>query len=199
MLLSAGEYRYEIRRGRDPIASERVRFVGGIINGSRRMADGLSHYEVEATVDAEASVQRVSVRYESSLFRRNVTYEADGEMLRGSVSALAGRNEVVIKLGRFREVDAAGFVIFRALTIAHLRARGTPRWTGRVAVIDPATLVASSMKQNCRRDDESGRHWTYEPRMGDVEEIELDEAGKIVRRRDNRGIETVLTGFDEAG
>jgi hypothetical protein len=199
MILPAGAYRYEIRRGGDRIASEETRLGDGTIAGSRRSADGLTRYELDAAIDAEGLVRRVSVRYASSLFKRNVTYEADGEMLRGSVSALAGRNEVVIKLGRFREIDVAGFVIFRALTIMHMQVRGTARWTGRVAVIDAGTLVAAALKQNCRREDESGRRWLYEPRMGDAEEIELDEAGRIVRRRDNRGVETVLTGVDTAG
>lgn len=199
MILPAGAYRYEIRRGGDRIASEETRLGKGTLTGTRRSADGLTRYELDAAIDAEGQVRRVSVRYASSLFRRSVTYEADGEMLRGSVSALAGRNEVVIKLGRFREIDAAGFVIFRALTIMHVRMRGTARWTGRVAVIDAGTLVAAPLKQNCRREDESGRRWLYEPRMGDAEEIEIDEVGRIVRRRDNRGVEIVLTGFDATG
>lgn len=199
MMLPAGAYRYEIRRGGDRIASEETRLGAATITGSRRSADGLTGYELDAAIDAAGLVQRVSVRYASSLFKRNVTYEADGEMLRGSVSALAGRNEVVIKLGRFREIDAAGFVIFRALTIMHVRARGTALWTGRVAVIDAGTLVAASLKHNCRREDDNGRRWLYEPRMGDAEEIEIDEAGRLVRRRDNRGGETVLTGFEAAG
>src|SRR5438445_6096499 len=129
MILPAGVYRYELRRGGDRIASEETRLGDGTITGSRRSADGLTRYELDAAIDAEGLVRRVSVRYASSLFKRNVTYEADGEMLRGSVSALAGRNEVVIKLGRFREIDAAGFVIFRALTIMHMQVRGTVRWT----------------------------------------------------------------------
>ena len=29
--------------------------------------------------------------------------------------------------------------------------------------------------------------------MGDAEEIELDDAGIVIRRRDSRGVETVLT------
>lgn len=198
MLLPAGEYRYEIRRGNVLIASEYTRIADGIYTGSRRAADGLNRYEMRASIDADGLVRRVSVRYESSLFKRDATYEAGDEMLRGSVSALAGRNEVLIKLGRFREIDVAGFVIFRALTISHVRARGTSRWTGRVALIDPATLVAASIKQNCRQTDESGRRWMYEPRMGDAEEIETDEAGTVIRRRDNRGTETVLLSGQES-
>jgi hypothetical protein len=82
--------------------------------------------------------------------------------------------------------------LFRALIIARVRARGQTRWTGRVASIDPATLVAASHKQSARAADPGLRKWIYEPRMGDSEEIELDAEGRIIRRRDNRGTETIL-------
>jgi hypothetical protein len=138
------------------------------------------------------------LRYVSSLFKRNAHYVVEDDTLRGSVSALAGRNEVIVNLGRFREVDAGGFVLFRTLIVAHVRARGQARWTGRVAAIDPNTLVAASIKHNCRRIDEAGKRWIYELRMGDSEEIELDDAGRIVRRRDNRGLESILISYEAA-
>ena len=95
------------------------------------------------------------------------------------------------KLGRYGEVDA-DLVIFRALTIAHIRERGQTRWTGRIAAIDPNTLVAVTSKQSCRQRGNDPHLWIYEPRMGDSEEIEIDDAGIVLRRRDSRGVETVL-------
>jgi len=81
------------------------------------------------------------------------------------------------------------------MILAHVRARGQVRWTGRVAIIDPNTLVAAALKQNCRQTDAAGLRWAWEARMGDTEEIELDNAGTIVRQRDSWGVEKVLTEF----
>jgi hypothetical protein len=197
-MLPSGSYRYEHRRAGAMLAIENARLAGGVLEAERIPADGLSRLTVEATLDAAGYVSRISLRYSANLFKRNATYEADGENFRGSVSAMAGRNEIVIKLGRFREVEVSGLVLFRALILAHLQARAQSRWTGRVAVLDPSTLVAASLKQNCRRADDDGRRWLYEPRMGDAEEIELDHAGCIVRRRDDRGTEAVLIAFTPA-
>jgi hypothetical protein len=192
MIIPAGDYRYEIRRGRELVAIEETRLNDSKIVATRVTGNGLSRHEVEAVIDPAGFVRTVSVRYSSSLFKRNASYEADEDNLRGSISALAGRNEIMVQLGRFREIDAVGLILFRALIIAHIRSRNQSRWTGRVGVIDPNTLVAAAIKQNCRSCDATGRLWTYEPRMGDFEEIELDDAGRIVRRRDNRGSESVL-------
>ena len=192
MIIPAGDYRYEIRRGREPEAIEETRLSEDKIISTRVTGNGLSRHEVEAVIDPAGFVRTVSVHYSSSLFKRNAIYEADEDDLRGSISALAGHNEIIVKLGRYREIDAVGLVLFRALIIAHVRSRNQPSWTGRVGVIDPSTLVAAAIKQNCRNRDASGRLWTYEPRMGDFEEIELDDAGRVVRRRDNRGSESVL-------
>ncbi|HYB92170.1 MAG TPA: hypothetical protein VEC38_14130 [Candidatus Binataceae bacterium] len=191
MILAQGEYRYEIRRAGDLIAIEEERVEPRKLSGVRRSPDGANRHEVRADLDDEERVLKVTVRYERGPFARMATYEASGEFLRGRVSALAGSNDVTVKLGRFREIDA-DLVLFRALTIGHIRARGEERWTGRVATIDPNTLVATLQKQSCRRRDGAGRLWVYEPRMGDVEEIEIDADGRIVRRRDSRGTETVL-------
>ena len=192
MILPVGTYRYEFRHAGEVSLLEETTFDGSAIVGSRRALDGSSLHEVEAFVSAEGLVQRVRLRYVRGPFSRNATYEAGEDFLRGSVSALGSRNAVAAKLGRFREVDA-DFVLFRALTIARVRARGQTRWTGRVTTIDSATLVATSNKQSTRALDESGLRWSYEPRMGDSEEIEIDPEGRIIRRRDNRGRETILT------
>jgi hypothetical protein len=69
------------------------------------------------------------------------------------------------------------------------------RWTGRVAIIDPNTLVAAALKQNCRQTDQDGLRWAWEARMGDSEEIELDAAGTLVRQRDSWGVEKVLVDY----
>jgi hypothetical protein len=191
-MLPIGDYRYEIRRFGEIVAIEEARLDGTTIVAGRRSADGLSHHQVEAALDTEHHVSRVMLHYSSSLFTRKASYEAVEDNFSGHISALASRNEIVVKLGRFREVDAVGLVIFRALLIDHMRKRGQARWTGRVAVIDPNTLVAASIKQNCAQRDGAGRFWNYEARMGDTEEIELDDAGRITRRRDNRGLITEL-------
>jgi hypothetical protein len=191
MLIPTGEYRYEIRRGGQVVAIEEERFDGTRIAGARSTSDGSNRHEVEAELGSDGTVRRVSVRYARGPFTRKATYEAAEDFLRGIVSAVGGRNAITAKLGRFREVDA-DLVLFRALTIAHVRARGHARWTGRVASIDPATLVAGSHKQSARAADATLLKWIYEPRMGDSEEIELDAEGRILRRRDSRGTETVL-------
>lgn len=194
MLLANGEYDYELTRSASLIAIEKAHVHDGKIEASRRMIDGLTRLRVEAELDAEGKVNRIDLRYASSLFNRDAHYRADGENFRGNVSAMAGRNEIVIKLGRFGEVEAAGLTIFRALILARVRARGQSRWTGRVAVIDPSTLAAASLKQTCRK-NLSGSAWIYEARMGDTEEIELNDAGTIIRARDGRGGECRLAFF----
>jgi hypothetical protein len=191
-MLPTGNYSYEIRLNGELIAFEDTRFDAAMIVAARRSADGLSRHQVEATLDPEHRVHRVMLSYSSSLFTRKASYEAVEDNLRGRISGLSGRNEIVVKLGRFREIDAAGFLIFRALIIAHVRLRGDQRWTGRVTVIDSSTLAAASVKQNCARRNGSERSWTYEPRMGDTEHIELDGTGRIVHRHDNQGITAEL-------
>lgn len=194
MLIPPGTYRYEIRRGGAVMAVEQARYANGVITGIRRTSDGANLHEVEAVLDAEERVKRVTVRYNRGLFKRSAVYDAADDTMRGSVSAVAGHNEVLVKLGRFREIDA-DLVLFRALILAHVRARGQLRWTGRVAIIDPNTLVAAALKQNCRQTDQAGLRWAWEARMGDSEEIELDAAGKVVRQRDSWGVEKVLVDF----
>jgi hypothetical protein len=194
MLIPPGIYRYEIRRGGTPMAIEDARYTNGVITGLRRTIDGANLHEVEAVLDAEETIKRVSVRYNRGLFKRSAIYEAADDALRGSVSAVASHNEVVVKLGRFREIDA-DLVLCRALILAHVRARGQVRWTGRVAIIDPNTLVAAALKQNCRQTDQAGLRWAWEARMGDSEEIELDAAGTIVRQRDSWGVDKVLVDY----
>jgi hypothetical protein len=191
-MLPIGNYSYEIRLNGELVAFEDTRFDAAMIVAARRSANGLSRHQVEAALNPEHRVCRVTLSYSSSLFTRKASYEAVDDNLRGHIVGLAGRNEIVVKLGRFREIDAADFLIFRALIIAHVRLRGDEPWTGRVAAIDSSTLAAASVKQNCARRNGSERSWTYEPRMGDSEHIELDEAGRIVHRHDNRGITAEL-------
>jgi hypothetical protein len=197
MMLPFGTYRYELRSVGTLVAFEEERITSVAMSGTRRSVEGANRQEVEATFSADGLVQRVSVRYQRGPFNRTAVYDADGDTLRGRVSAVAGRNEVVVALGRYREIDA-GLTFFKALIIAHIRARGAERWTGRVAVIDPNTLVAASLKQTCSRRDDAGRLWVYELRMGETETIEIDAEGRIIRGRDDRGVETVLVGFDPA-
>ena len=116
----------------------------------RRPASGSNVYEVEAELDDTGLVQRVVLNYSRGPFTRNATYEAADGFLRGNISTGGSRNDLTAKLGRYGEVDA-DLVIFRALIIAHIRQRGQTRWTGRVAAIDPNTLVAATSKQSCRQ------------------------------------------------
>ncbi len=64
-----------------------------------------------------------------------------------------------------------------------------------MATIDPSTLTAQTHKKTCRRKDGQDRIFIYEPRMGDAEEIEIDEAGRIVRIVDNTGNRIALKSF----
>jgi hypothetical protein len=191
MLIPDGEFRYEIRRGGELIATEEESLAAGKIRGVRHPAIGSNVYEVEAELDPDALVRRVVVRYSRGPFVRNATYESADDFMRGNISAMGSRNNLTTKLGRYREVDA-DLVIFRALTIAHIRARGQSRWTGRIAAIDANTLVAATSKQTCRQRGNDPHVWLYEPRMGDSEEITIDESGCVLRRHDARGIETML-------
>jgi hypothetical protein len=192
--LPAGEYHYELRRGGDLIAIEEETLAGGTLRGVRRTADGLNRHEVEARLDAGGFIVALAVRYSRGPFKRSASYETADDLIRGHLIAAGGREEVSSKLGRMREVDA-DLILCKALIIAHVRSRGQARWIGRVATIDPNTLVASSPKHTYRRRDEVGRLWTFEPRMGDAEEFELDEAGRIVRRRARDEVETKLVNF----
>jgi hypothetical protein len=191
MLIPDGEFRYEIRRGGELIATEEESLAAGKIRGVRHPAIGSNVYEVEAELDPDALVRRVVVRYSRGPFVRNATYESADDFMRGNISAMGSRNNLTTKLGRYREVDA-DLVIFRALTIAHIRARGQSRWTGRIAAIDANTLVAATSKQTCRQRGNDPHVWIYEPRMGDSEEITIDESGCVLRRHDARGIDTML-------
>lgn len=191
MTLPLGICRYEIRRSGEIVAFEEETVTENRIVGVRRPPERPDRYEVEADINPDGTVGRITVRYSRGPFVRNAIYEAADDFLRGNVSALAGHNVITTKLGRYREIDA-DLVIFRALTIAHIRARGQTRWTGRVASIDANTLVATTNKQSCRRAGDDPHKWIYEPRMGDVEEIEIDDEGIIVERCDNRGTVTRL-------
>jgi hypothetical protein len=197
MILPRGEYRYETRRDGELLEVEETFFAADAINGVKRTPDGKNSLKVEAVLGAEAAPERVRISYNRGFFKRDATYEAVEDILRGSVSAMAGRNELIVKLGRFREIDAA-LTLFRALLIARVRARGTPKWTGRVAVIDPTTLVAASLKQSCRSIDASGLQWAYEARMGDSERIILDLQGRLIERRASGGTMTRLVVFRHA-
>jgi hypothetical protein len=193
-LMPIGEYRYEIRRYGALLGIEEAEFRGNAIRGIRRSLDGANLLEVAAALDGEGVIQQVKISYSRGFFKRNAIYETSDEALRGSISALAGRNEIIVKLGRFREISAE-LALFRALLIARVRARGTSQWTGRVAVIDSATLVAAPLKQSCRAGDDTGLRWIYEARMGDSEVVELDSEGRLVERRASDGTITTLNGF----
>src|SRR5208282_4063873 len=189
MLIAAGDCRYDIRRAGELIAVEEETLAAGRIHGIQRPASGSNVYEVEAELDDAGLIRRVVVSYSRGPFTRNAIYESADNFLRGNLSAMGARDNLTTKLGRYGEVDA-GLIIFRALTIAHIRERGQTRWTGR---------VAATSKQACRRRGNDPRVWIYEPRMGDSEEIEIDDSGLVRSRRDSRGIETVLVSSSLPG
>jgi hypothetical protein len=191
MLIGDGDFRYDICSAGELIAVETETLAWGRIHGVRRAAIGANVYEVEADLDDAGLVTRVVASYSRAPFTRNAIYESADNFLRGTVNTMGSRNDLATKLGRYGEVDA-DLIIFRALTIAHIRERGQTRWTGRVAAIDANTLVAATSKQSCRQRGNDPHLWTYEPRMGEPEEIEIDDAGVVIRRRDSRGVETVL-------
>ncbi len=192
MIPPSGDYRYELLSGRQVVATEECRLTAERLTGARVSESG--RYEVEADLGPGATVSAISMRYVRGPFSRAASYRAETDLLRGSVGALAGHNAAEAKLGRLREIDA-DLVLFKALIIGHARVRGQSRFTSRIAIIDPNTLVAASRKQTYRQRDASGLRWLYEPMMGESEQIELDEQGRIVRRIDRRGIETVLRSF----
>lgn len=197
MPIPYGTYRYEIRRAGALTAVEEAFIAPGQLRGERRTAESANLHAVEATLAADDAIVRIALRYQRGMFKRDAVYEAVDETLQGSVSAVAGRNEVIVKLGRFRELDA-DLVICRALIIARTRARGQRRLTGRVAVIDPNTLVAASYKQTYNQVDDAGLRWRREARMGESEAIELDADGRIARIRDEWGCEARLAKFAPA-
>ncbi len=197
MIPPPGHYRYELRHQNRLIAVETDRLTGGRLSGERIQADSGDRHDVEADLDGDGLVMRIRLSYRRGPFSRGAIYESGDGVFRGTVTAMAGRNAVQSKLGRFCEVDG-DLLIFKALIIGHIRARGQNRWTGRVAAIDPATLVVASIKHTYHQRDPGGLLWSFEPRLGEREQIELDREGRIVRRIDARGDETVLASFEPA-
>lgn len=197
MIPPSGYYRYELRHQKRLIAVESERLTANGLSGERIQAGTRDRHAVEAELDGDGLVIRIRLSYKRGPFSRSATYESGGDVFRGTVTAMAGRNAVQSKLGRFREVDG-DLLIFKAFIIGHIRARGQNRWTGRVAVIDPATLVVASIKHTYHQRDPNGLLWSFEPRLGEREQIELDQQGRIVRRTNARGDETVLASFEPA-
>ncbi len=79
MLIPDGEFRYEIRRAGELIATEEESLAAGKIRGVKHPASGSNVYEVEAELDPDALIRRIVVRYSRGPFVRNATYEsADG-------------------------------------------------------------------------------------------------------------------------
>jgi hypothetical protein len=191
VIVPAGEYVYEVREQGRLLAIETTQVNAGGLSGVRRTAEADNRHEVEATFDSEGLIQSIRLRYVRGPFSRAASYEAAGETLQGVVTALGGRNTLEVKMGRFREVDG-GLTIFKALLIAHVRGRGQNRWTARVAVIDPATLVAKAIKQSFYQVETEPGTWLFEPAIGERETIVVDQAGRVVSHTTRTGISTVL-------
>jgi hypothetical protein len=191
-MVPEGEYVYEIRERATVRASETVRVAAGSINGVRRSSEvAENRFEADAALDQQGFVQSIRLRYVRGPFSRSASYEAGADSLHGVITAMGGRNTLDVKLGRFREIDG-GLTIFKALLIAHLRSRGQTRWTARVAVIDPATLVAKSIKQSLYQVESEPGKWLFEPEIGERETIVLDDAGRILSHTTRTGISIVL-------
>jgi hypothetical protein len=192
VIIPGGEYVYEIREQGRLVAIETTRLEAGRLSGLRRLSEAADNrHEVEASLDGDGLVRSIRLRYVRGPFSRSASYEAGAESLQGVVTALGGRNTLAVKLGRFREVDG-GLTIFKALLIAHVRSRGQSRWTARVAVIDPATLVAKSIKQSLHQVEAEPGTWLLEPAIGERETIAIDQAGRILSHATRTGISTVL-------
>lgn len=193
MIIPQGEYVYEIRDQGRLVAIETVRFEAGQLSGERRSAEAADNrHEVVARLDNDGLVQSIRLRYVRGPFTRSANYEAAGETLQGVVTAMGGRNTLEVKLGRFREIDG-GLTIFKALLIAHVRSRGQSRWTARVAVIDPATLVAKSIKQSVYQVEAEPGTWLFEPAIGERETIMVEESGRLLSHKTRTGVSTTLT------
>ncbi|MGH7905197.1 MAG: hypothetical protein ACREP6_01070 [Candidatus Binataceae bacterium] len=192
-MLPDGDYSYEIRRDGRLVALEDNRLKAGRISGVRRIAEGSDRYEAEALLDHDGAVSWLGLRYIRGPFTRGAAFEVAGDFLRGSVSALGSRDNIVVKLGRYREVDA-DLALFKAVIIGHARVRGQTLFTSRIATIDPNTLMVASYKQTWRQAGDNGLLWINEPRMGDSETIEIDENGWLIRRTDARGNQTAIIG-----
>ncbi len=197
MLPPLGKYRFEIYHSDVASALEDATLTDHSLMVERRTTEGFTEHTIAATLDREGRITSIAVNYSSHLFKRDANYRTDNEVFRGSVSTVAGRNEIVIKLGRFGEVEVAGVVAFRMLILAHVLERGQPRWTGRVAVIDPSSLTIASLKHTCRVGRTKNR-WIYEARMGDTEEIEIDDAGRILASRSQDRTGSRLVSFQAA-
>ncbi len=192
MIIPEGEYVYEIREQGRLLTIETTQVTADLISGTRRSTEAAANrYEVEARLDSAGLIQAIRLHYVRGPFSRTASYEAGPENLRGVITALGGRNTLEVKLGRFREVDG-GLTIFKALLIAHIRARGQSRWTARVAVIDPATLVARSVKQSVNEVEAEPGKWLFEPAIGERETIVVDDMGRILTHTTRAGISTVL-------
>ena len=192
MIIPEGEYCYEIREQGRLVATETAQLSADHLTGVRTSADAAGNrHEVQADLDSNGLVRAIRLRYVRGPFSRSASYEADGETLRGVVTAMGGRNTLEAKMGRFREIDG-GLTLFKALLIAHVRSRGQSRWTARVTVIDPATLVARTVKQSVYELDSKPGTWLFEPAIGERETIVIDEAGSILSHTTRTGISAVL-------
>lgn len=192
MIIPEGEYVYEIREQGRLVATETAQLGAGQLTGVRTSADTAGNrHEVQADLDPDGFVRAIRLRYVRGPFTRSASYEADGETLRGVVTAVGGRNTLEAKLGRFKEIDG-GLTLFKALLIAHVRSRGQRRWTARVTVIDPATLVAKTVKQSVYELDSKPGTWLFEPAIGERETIVVDETGRVLSHTTRTGISSVL-------
>jgi hypothetical protein len=192
VIIPEGEYIYEVRGPGGLAAVETTQLTAAGLTGVRRSTDASGNrHEVEAELDSEGLVRAIRLRYVRGPFTRSASYTARADTLAGVVTAVGGRNNLEVKLGRFREVDG-GLMIFKALLIAHIRGRGQRRWTARVAIIDPATLVAKSVKQSLNESEAQPGTWFFEPAIGERETIAVDAAGRVLRHTTRSGISTVL-------
>lgn len=190
MILPAGSYRLETHERDRLVAIETGTISATHLSGARQAAESADNrYEAEADLDESAQVQALALRYVRGPFERSARYELGPELMRGNLKVLAGYQGIEVKLGRFREVDG-GLLIFKALLIAHARGRGQRRWTGRVAIIDPATLVAKSIKQTLYQTDDAGLEWVLEPALGEREVLRIDSRGWLLSHATQQGLHT---------
>jgi hypothetical protein len=190
MILPAGAYRLETRERDRLIAVETGTISAAGVAAARQVEGSDNRYEAAAELDESAQITALQLRYVRGPFARSARYELGPELMRGMLKVLAGYQAVEVKLGRFREVDG-GLLIFKALLVAHARGRGLRRWTGRVAIIDPATLLAKSIKQTLYQTDEAGLEWVLEPALGEREVLRIDSQGRLLSHATHQGLRTL--------
>ncbi len=190
-MIQVGEYRYQITFHGEIVAYELAWVSSGRVLSRREAVGTKDFYQVEAQLDPQGNIIEAQASSLSGLFTRSARYRVVNDVVEGSVRGVSAITPLEIGLGRFREIDF-DMAVFKALVISHLEQRGAEQWTGRVATVDPVTLVMRLVKHSYSRIGRAERIWRFEPAIGEIELIELDSEGRLVRREDEKGFKLKL-------